>query len=402
MSWVVDKAGDLIEGVGDYVIDPITGEDKRERAKEATDEGRYAAGQARDIAVDYNQRALDAQLASYLEQDKIAGDTTLGMLTALDRGYTGGQAAMADAYGRLDPFTQAGTGAVNQLALAYGEGTPEERAAAMERFKQSADYQFYKQDEAEAQRRQGQMYDRLAPAVSAGQGALSQLSALSGMGTPGEQAAARAAFETSPGCEFRKAEGEKALRRMASAKGNLGSGAMYKDLMRYGQGLASNEYGNYVGQLQSLASQFPTETLARLGLSDVDAARRMGGRSAYGAHMQGTERLASQYPTQALTNMGITEAAAARHQGALIGDVFSRAGQNRSAIEQARGDARSTAYLSEGAAKAGYETASGNLLSQLALTPRGSLSTTVSNLAELTGDVKDVGSDLASFSSLVV
>jgi hypothetical protein len=321
------------------------------------------------------------------------------MLTALDRGYTEGQGAMTDAYGRLDPFTQAGTGAVNQLALAYGEGTPEERAAAMEQFKQSADYQFYKQDEAEAQRRQGQMYDRLSPAISAGQGALGQLSALSGMGTPGEQAAARAAFETSPGYEFRKAEGDKALRRMASAKGNLGSGAMYKDLMRYGQGLASSEYGNYVGQLQSLASQFPTETLARLGLADVDAARRMGGRSAYGAHMQGTERLAGQFPTQALTNMGITEAAAARNFGAQGSDILSLAGQNRSAIEQARGDARSTAYLSEGAAKAGYETTAGNLLSQLALTPRGSLSTTISNLASLTGDVASIGTDVAKMTT---
>jgi hypothetical protein len=296
MSWVADKAGDVIEGVGDYVIDPITGEAGRERAKESQEAGTQAAGRARDIAVDYNQRALDAQLASYLEQEDIAAGTTGDVIRLLGGGYTAGQEAMTDAYGRIDPAVAAGGGALGQLAGLYGIGTPAQRDAAL------------------------------------------------------------AAFETSPGYEFRKAEGEKALRRMASAKGNLGSGSMYKDLMRYGQGLASSEYGNYVGQLQSLASQFPT---------------------------------------QALTTMGLNEATAARLQGAQLGDIASAYGQTRGAIEGARGDARSTAYLSEGAAKAGYETAVGNLLSQLALVPGGNVMTTATNLGSLAGSVAAIGKGFA-------
>lgn len=293
MSWVDDN---ITQPFGDQFIDPITGEDKKEAAEKATDKGREAAAASRDIAVDYNQRALDAQLASYLEQEDIAAGTTGDVIRLLGGGYTAGQEAMADAYGRIDPAVAAGGGALGQLAGLYGIGTPAQRDAAL------------------------------------------------------------AAFETSPGYEFRKAEGEKALRRMASAKGNLGSGSMYKDLMRYGQGLASSEYGNYVGQLQSLASQFPT---------------------------------------QALTTMGLNEATAARLQGAQLGDIASAYGQTRGAIEGARGDARSTAYLSEGAAKAGYETAVGNLLSQLALVPGGNVMTTMSNLGSLAGDIASMGQGFA-------
>lgn len=68
--------------------------------------------------------------------------------------------------------------------------------------------------------------------------------ALTGMQDQGFQKDfSMADYEADPGYAFRMAEGQKALERSASARGNLmGSGTM-KSLARYSQGVASDEYG---------------------------------------------------------------------------------------------------------------------------------------------------------------
>lgn len=50
-------------------------------------------------------------------------------------------------------------------------------------------------------------------------------------------------FTEDPGYQFRLAEGNRALDRAASAGGRFDSGRAMKDLLRYGQDFASNEYG---------------------------------------------------------------------------------------------------------------------------------------------------------------
>jgi len=55
-------------------------------------------------------------------------------------------------------------------------------------------------------------------------------------------------FEASPGYQFRLDEGNKAMERMASARGMRFSGAAAKDAMRFGQGIGSQEYGNFYGR----------------------------------------------------------------------------------------------------------------------------------------------------------
>jgi len=47
-----------------------------------------------------------------------------------------------------------------------------------------------------------------------------------------------------PPCQFRLAEGQKAIERSAAARGILNSGSTRKALERYGQGMASQEYRN--------------------------------------------------------------------------------------------------------------------------------------------------------------
>jgi hypothetical protein len=51
-------------------------------------------------------------------------------------------------------------------------------------------------------------------------------------------------FEQDPGYQFRMEEGLKAVNRGAAAGGGRGGGATMKALARFGQGLASEEYGN--------------------------------------------------------------------------------------------------------------------------------------------------------------
>ncbi len=60
-------------------------------------------------------------------------------------------------------------------------------------------------------------------------------------------------FYASPGYQFRLDEGVNALDKSAAARGRLRSGAQNKALTRYGQGLASEEFGNYTSRLAQIA-----------------------------------------------------------------------------------------------------------------------------------------------------
>jgi hypothetical protein len=56
-------------------------------------------------------------------------------------------------------------------------------------------------------------------------------------------------FLQSPGYQFRLSEGLKAIEKSQAARGGLLSGGAMKELGAYSQGLASDEYGNYLNSL---------------------------------------------------------------------------------------------------------------------------------------------------------
>lgn len=99
----------------------------------------------------------------------------------------------------------------------------------------------------------------LAPYREAGYGALERLRRLS----EGDFSD----FYESPGYNFRLREGQKAIDRSLAARGMALSGAGVKEGIRYGQGLASDEFGNYWNRLSGLAGtgQTATNTGAMLG-----------------------------------------------------------------------------------------------------------------------------------------
>jgi hypothetical protein len=90
------------------------------------------------------------------------------------------------------------------------------------------------------------------PYVEAGKNAMTQyqnLAPYQSFGMP--------QFQADPGYQFRMSEGLKALERSASARGLLQSGGTLKDITRFGQDVASQEY-------QNAFQRYLTEREARL------------------------------------------------------------------------------------------------------------------------------------------
>lgn len=124
-----------------------------------------------------------------------------------------------------------------------------------------------------------------------GLGAIKQLSRLMGLGTvksndttgwstldgsnaKADQTAAMGEWTTDPGYQFRMSEGTKALERGAAARTGVLNGAQSKALTGFGQDLGSEEYGNVVSRLFSMA-----------GLGGQAAGQQAGASSAAGAQI---------------------------------------------------------------------------------------------------------------------
>lgn len=93
--------------------------------------------------------------------------------------------------------------------------------------------------------------ERQKPWLEAGQNALAGLSAGTAPGGEYMRDFGMADFNADPGYQFRLSEGEKGINRSMAARGGFNSGAALKGLARYGQDLASQEYGNAYNRFQT-------------------------------------------------------------------------------------------------------------------------------------------------------
>lgn len=137
------------------------------------------------------------------------------------------------------PFTQIGTGAANQLANLYGIA-----------------------------------YNPTSSGLSStsSSGITTPANVNAAASSPGGVAVqddAYANFANSPNYKFALQQGLQALQRSAAAGGTLISGGQEKAGQEFGQGLATQQYGNYVSGLQSLAGmgQAAASGQAATGLS---------------------------------------------------------------------------------------------------------------------------------------
>ncbi len=118
-------------------------------------------------------------------------------------------------------------------------------------------------------------YDENAPEWERGKAAQDALIAkltgqIAGMGPARTLTGAEAGQELmaqDPGYQFRLDQGTKAMNAAASARGRSMGGAAMKELSRYGQDYASNEYGNAYNRLAAQAGvgQSATNSMANMG-----------------------------------------------------------------------------------------------------------------------------------------
>lgn len=92
---------------------------------------------------------------------------------------------------------------------------------------------------------------------------------------PGGQEALNNAFFTSPGYQFRLQQGQDQIDRMAARGGNFFSGRGLGAAQEYGQNFASNEFGNYINQLNAL-SGLGSNASAQSGQNAMQTGALMG------------------------------------------------------------------------------------------------------------------------------
>lgn len=107
-------------------------------------------------------------------------------------------------------------------------------------------------------------------------------------------------FQTSPGYEFARSEGQRAVDGSAAARGMTFSGSTLKAQERFGQGLANQEYGNWLNRVTGLsqtgqnaaamsnnaatnAASMSTNALSNLGAGNAQAIYGAGNAQAAGA-----------------------------------------------------------------------------------------------------------------------
>ena len=124
---------------------------------------------------------------------------------------------------------------------------------------------------------------RLAPWETAGVGSLEDLQRIQEQYEGAIQDPSR--YIQSPGYAWLQEQGIGAIDRGAAARGKLDSGQNLKDLVRFNQGLASQDYGNYLGRLENLMNQYTrTSQMGQNAASEIagyDFATRQGQANTY-------------------------------------------------------------------------------------------------------------------------
>jgi len=142
--------------------------------------------------------------------------------------------------GALIGIGSAVSGGLGFLGSMFGSSAQSKAAAEALAFQK----QVYAQNQA-----------NLNPFIQTGQQADASLAALYGLGSGGGGRPDFSAFYNSPDYQWAYDQGLKATTNLLSARGNLLSGAGLDALTKYGQGMASQQFGNYYNRLLQLSQQ---------------------------------------------------------------------------------------------------------------------------------------------------
>lgn len=268
----------------------------------------------------------------------------------LTQGYGGAQGAVntgADAArGILDSGTLGALGFVgggaNQAQRYLGQGV----AGAMGQYGQArADLQGG-----------AAAYEPLSSLASSyGQGRALYQDAL-GINGPGGNARATSAFEAGPGYNFQLDQGLDAINRRRNAGGMLASGNADRDAQVYGQGLAKQEYNNWLNNLGGFVSP-------ELQATSGAAAGQAGIASNLASLGQGAAGL--------LNSAGAQRAGVATNAGNTLADVLRGGSAASAGLESGRGTTLADLLTREGTAQAGLYGGQGQTLANLIQSAEG-------------------------------
>lgn len=137
----------------------------------------------------------------------------------------------------------------------------------------------------------GTAIDYLNPWAEAGRGALTTYQGSLGLGGDAARDAAVAAYRTSPGYERRVSEATDQVARKASALGVLGSGNTQAAIADRAQALADEDYGRWQGQVSAMSDRGQQAATTQAGLqgqlgSSLGALGQAQGQSEAGIHSQ--------------------------------------------------------------------------------------------------------------------
>jgi hypothetical protein len=173
-----------------------------------------------------------------------------------------------------------------------------------------------------------------------------------GVNGPAGQTTARNAFQTGPGYDFAFGQGMEALGRKRSAGNMYNSGNADQDVINYGQGMANQEWGNWLKNFQSFINPELQATgeasrghAAALG---QQANLAMGGETAISNLWQ--QDAANRVNLNNMTTQGLTQNAreGANAQMAASGNALGLLGGGLSALTGAAGKAGGFGNLFKG------------------------------------------------------
>ena len=172
------------------------------------------------------------------------------------------------------------------------------------------------------------------PYQTVGVDAINQLAKLYGAGGEYTQMPTLAQLQMDPSYAFREQQGMQAVNRSAAAQAGLQSGSALKAAQRFGQGLASEEYGNAYNRFMAnrLAA---TQALQGLGGAGLTAAGGMGNLASNlsGVYTGTAQNLAQNYQNlgqgigQGYANIGAANASSYMAPTNLLASALGQAGQ---------------------------------------------------------------------------
>ena len=251
-----------------------------------------------------NQQQMMVPQTGLIGSERALQSGLQGSLGMLQQGGQALQGSNMSAIGMLGGAAKAYSGAPRAFAGSVGRGT-EQGVGALDPFR------------------------------SAGMNAQGMEMAMLGGGTPEQQAAAMQQLENSPGFQFAQQQGERAAGRNQAASGGLGGGNFQKELARFNQGLASQQFDTRMGQLGNISGRGLQAAQgignlrgqqAQLGTQvSMGNAAQQGRASEVGAQLGAQTSMAN---ASARNQMALAGANIMSGQGSQLANLYGQGAQN--------------------------------------------------------------------------